>query len=290
MPASGPPRPAGGVEASEWGTAAASHTVPIVTAARPVPTSTERIKAHVDDHVGWLVLNQPDKHNALSGDMFRALGEVLTEWAGDDDVRVVVVRGEGERAFASGADIGDLGGGISGPSSSGQRGTTLAIAKPVIAMIHGYCIGGGLMVAMEADLRIASEDATFGIPAARLGAGYPLDSVQRLVALCGPAHASSILFTGDRLNAEVALRIGLVNEVVPKGALEHRVQALAAQISDHAPLSMMASKASIAASIGLAGSTEAAARELIAACWDSADFAEGKASFAEKRTPRFTGR
>ena len=257
---------------------------------RPVPTSTERIRAHVADRVGWLVLNQPDKHNALSGDMFRALGEVLKDWATDEGVRVIVVRGEGERAFASGADLGDLGAAISGPSSSGQRGTTLQIGKPVIAMIHGYCIGGGLMVAMEADLRVAADDASFGIPAARLGAGYPFNSVQRLVALVGPAWASTILFTGDRLNAEQALRIGLVNEVVPKGGLEHRVQALAAQIAEHAPVSIAASKASIGAAIGLADALESAARELIDACWGSADFAEGRAAFAEKRTPRFTGR
>ncbi len=254
-------------------------------------TTTERIRAHVDDHVGWLVLNQPDKHNALSGDMFSAIGEVLRTWQDDDEIRVVVVRGEGERAFASGADIGELGTTVRGPrAGSSQPATTLAIGKPVIAMIHGYCIGGGLMVAMEADLRVAADDATFGIPAGRLGAGYPFESVQRLVALVGPEWASSILLAGTRVGAIEAERIGLISEVVPKAELGARVVSLAALIASNAPLSLAAAKASIAASLGLAGSSETVARSLIQECWSSADFGEGRAAFAEKRVPRFLGR
>jgi enoyl-CoA hydratase/carnithine racemase len=254
-----------------------------------VATSTERIKASVDGGIGRLVLNKPEKHNALSADMFAAIGEVMAAWEADPGVRVIVVRGAGDRAFASGADIGDIGAGIRGPRARSQRTTTLSTSKPVIALIHGYCIGGGLMVAMEADLRYAADDARFGIPAARLGAGYPAHSVRRLVGLVGVTHAASILLTGDQIDAETAARIGLVNAVKMKAELDDFVDGVAERLSTNAPLAMAASKAAITNAAGV-GPGDDDVSALITACWSSADFAEGRAAFAEKRPAQFTGR
>ena len=243
------------------------------------------------DGVGWITLNRPEKRNAISDEMFAALSSLTDGWAGDDEVRVVVIRGAGDQAFASGADMGELDSSTAGsPPPGARKGFSLQINKPLIAMVHGFCIGGGLMVAMEADIRIASDDAVFAIPAGPLGAGYPLVGVQRLVALVGPAHASTIMFTGDRFDARRALELGLVNEVVPRSELEARVTALASRIAANAPLSLAAAKAVINATIGTPGATFGDAQALIDACWESEDFREGRRAFAEKRTPGFRGR
>jgi len=258
---------------------------------RQVPTSTENIHAYVEDRVGWLVLNRPEKHNAISDEMYDSIAEVLAEWATDDEVRVVVVRGAGEKAFASGADMGELNRDLGGePHPGGRKSETLAINKPVIAMIHGYCIGGGMMVAMDADIRIAADDAVFSIPAGPLGAGYPMAGARRLVTLVGAAHASMLMFTGERIDAKVAERLGLVNRTIPKPHLENAAKVLAAMIAKNAPLSLAAAKASIAAYTGVPGYTDEFAQELIDRCWVSEDFVEGRTAFAEKRTPNFGGK
>lgn len=258
---------------------------------RRVPTPTEQVLAHVDDGVGWITLNRPEKRNAISDDMFAAMTALVGGWDSDDDVRVVVVRGAGDQAFASGADMGELDRtGADGPPPGARKGVTLRTHKPVIAMVHGFCIGGGLMVAMEADIRIAADDSVFAVPAGPLGAGYPLVGVQRLVALVGPAHAATIMFTGDRFDAQRALELGLVNEVVPRNHLEARVTSLARRIAANAPLSLAAAKAVIDATTGTPGATFGEAQALIDACWLSDDFREGRRAFAEKRTPEFRGR
>jgi enoyl-CoA hydratase/carnithine racemase len=258
---------------------------------RTVSTLSEQVLAHVVDRVGWITLNRPEKRNAISDEMFAALSALADEWGRDDEVRVVVVRGAGEQAFASGADMGELDHSTAGsPPSGARKGFTLQIPKPLIAMVHGFCIGGGLMVAMEADLRIAADDAVFAIPAGPLGAGYPLLGVQRLVSLVGPSHAASIMFTGDRFDARRALELGLVNEVVPRAQLEERVVALAGRIAENAPLSLAAAKAVIEATIGTPGATFGDAQALIDACWVSDDFREGRRAFTEKRRPEFRGR
>lgn len=258
---------------------------------RSVATSTEQIQAHVEDSVGWLTLNRADKRNAISEEMFTSIAEVLAEWANDDEVRVVVVRGAGDQAFASGADLGEIDINITGyPPPGARKPRTITINKPVIAMIHGYCIGGGMMVAMDADIRVASEDAIFSIPAGPLGAGYPLVGVQKLVALVGHAQAAMLLFTGERIDARIAERLGLVNKTVPKIHLEAATKALAARIAQNAPMSLAAAKAAMNAFIQIPGCSLEEAQELIDRCWVSADFVEGRAAFAEKRLPKFTGR
>ena len=258
---------------------------------RQVVTPTEQIQAYVEDGIGWVILNRPEKHNAISEDMFAAMAALMVEWTADDEVRVVVVRGVGDSSFASGADMGELDQNTVGyPPPGARKGMTLVIPKPVIAMINGYAIGGGLMLAMDADIRVAAHDAVFGIPAAPLGAGYPLVGVQRLVALVGMAQAATIMFMGDRFAADTAERLGLVNKVVPQPQLEMATKALATRIAQNAPMSMAAAKAVMNAVTAMPGSSIDGAQDLIDRCWVSSDFVEGRTAFAEKRTPQFRGR
>jgi enoyl-CoA hydratase/carnithine racemase len=255
----------------------------------------EQLRATVADGIGTIVFDNPEKHNAMTGEMLAALGRVTHAFADDPDVRVVVVRGAGDRAFVSGADINQLG---SGEISTPPAGTTvpapsrrmLAVGKPVLALIHGYCIGGGVMVALAADLRICGDDAQFGIPAGKLGVGYPHEATTMLVALVGPGHAAEILFSGRRIDAAEALRIGLVNHVVPKNGLEDYVHELAREIADNAPLSHVAHQRSIHAAVTGDAAARAGVDEAIAAAWNSADFREGATAFLERRAPNFEGR
>jgi enoyl-CoA hydratase/carnithine racemase len=261
-------------------------------------TGCEQLRATVADGIGTIVFDNPEKHNAMTGDMLAALGRVASGFAEDPDVRVVIVRGAGDRAFVSGADINQLGSGEIGtpPAGAADAATRapprrmLAVGKPVVALIHGYCIGGGVMVALAADLRICSDDAQFGIPAAKLGVGYPHEATTTLVALVGPGHAAEILFSGRRIDANEALRIGLVNHVVAKNGLEEFVHDLARDIADNAPLSHVAHQRSIHAAVTGDAHERVGVDDAIAAAWNSADFREGASAFLERRTPTFEGR
>lgn len=259
-------------------------------------TGCDQLHATVDDDgIGVIVFDNPAKHNAMTGDMLAALARVRQAFAADPGVRVVVVTGAGDRAFISGADIAQLGSGqIDTPPPSGSttpsptRGA-LAIGKPVVAMIRGYCLGGGVMIALGADIRICSEDASFGIPAAKLGVGYPYEATSTLVALVGPGQAAEILFTGRRIDAREAERIGLVNRVVGADALEDAVFTMAREIARNAPLSHVAHQRSIHAAVSGRDDEQAAVDEAIQAAWASDDFREGAAAFMERRDPRFRG-
>lgn len=261
-------------------------------------TGCDQLLATVDDDgIGVIVFDNPAKHNAMTGDMIAALGRVRQAFAADPTVRVVVVRGAGDRAFVSGADIGQLGGGqiatpppASAPSASPPTRGMLATGKPTLAMIRGYCIGGGVMVALAADLRICSDDASFGIPAAKLGVGYPHEATATLVALVGPGQAAEILYTGRRIDAREAERIGLVNRVVPADALEATVFDLAREIARNAPLSHVAHQRSIHAAVSGRADELPGVESAIAAAWASDDFREGATAFLERRTPDFRGR
>jgi enoyl-CoA hydratase len=260
-------------------------------------TGTDKLLAEIDGGLGIVTFNQPEKHNVLSREMREALPILLATLQADPSVRVVVLAGAGEKAFMAGADISEF---ASMPAPSVPGGASIRTAvtdpwtrleKPILAMIRGYCLGGGVLIALEADIRIASEDARFGIPAARLGAGYPLEGVQKLVAQVGPAHASDILFSGRRFGAEEALAMGLVNRVVPADELHPVVMAQARSIADNAPLTVAAAKFAIAqARLGPDRIDDARMGQLIDACFASEDFREGQAAFREKRSPRFTGR
>ena len=263
-----------------------------------IDAGTDKLLAEVAGHVATVTFNNPAKLNALSRDMRAALPGLLKTLNGDNDVRVIVVTGAGDRAFVSGADISEFGDQRTSPEARaaydrGQAALTSAWAevdKPIIAMIRGYCLGGGLLTALQADIRIASDDSQFGIPAARLGLGYGFGGVTALLNLVSPATAAEILFSARRFPAAEALRMGLVNQVVPVDRLHDTVHALAGGIARNAPLTIAAAKSAIRAAAQPPGERDLARVEAqVEACFRSADYLEGQRAFAEKRPPEFTG-
>lgn len=262
------------------------------------PEANTRILTRKQDGIGWLTINQPEKRNAISLAMWDSIASAADDFATDDSVRVVVMHGAGGKAFASGADISEFDrvrADAAAQEAYGRRSGTARhklenLRKPLIAMIQGFCIGGGYAVALMADLRIASDDSRFGIPAARLGIAYGQHSLERLVALAGPAIAKEILFTGRQLDAAEALACRLVNRVVPAEQLQDVVTALALEIAHNAPLSVEASKVAIDQIAGdPAARDPALVQRLNRACFDSADYSEGRRAFQEKRPPVFAG-
>lgn len=261
-------------------------------------TGTERLLVEVAGPVAIVTFNNPRKHNALTADMRAALPGLLRSLNADGDVRVIVMTGAGDKAFASGADISEFG---EQRTSAAARASYDAVSaavfdawasldKPVIAMIRGFCMGGGLLTALQADIRIAADDSQFGIPAARLGLGYPVSGVTALTNLIGPASTAEILFSARRIPAAEALRIGLVNRVVPAASLRETVLTLAERIAANAPLTVAAAKAAIREVGRPPGRRDLARVEaMVEACYQSADYLEGQRAFAEKRPPAFTG-
>ncbi len=262
-------------------------------------STSDKILLDKRDGVGWLTINNPERRNAISLDMWEAMGSGFQDFASDDEVRCVVMRGAGDKAFASGADISQFEKHRSdadaaeayGKISKGVRRQMIAFEKPLIAMIRGFCMGGGLGIAMTADLRIAADDSVFGIPAARLSIAYDFLNLSNLVHLVGPARAKEILLTARRFDAGEALQMGLVNSVVPVAELEASLDELTQRIVDNAPLSLKASKLTIDEVVKDAGDRDMARIEVLSrACFDSEDYAEGRAAFMEKREPTFRGR
>jgi len=263
-----------------------------------IDTGTDKMLAHVEDGIGWMTYNNPARLNAMSYDMQIAVPRILGAFAADPEVHVIVVRGAGEKAFVSGADISEFSDKRTTVAARADYDEALArawgswrlIDTPIIAMIRGYCIGGGLLTAMKIDIRIAAEGSQFGVPAAKLGLGYAYGGVEELMSLVGPAWAAEILFSARRLDADEALRIGLVNRVVPVDELESNVRELAATIAGNAPLTVRACKAAIREA-----RREPSARDLdavermVEACFRSEDYLEGQAAFAERRSPRLRG-
>jgi enoyl-CoA hydratase len=265
---------------------------------RRIETGTEKLLAEVTDGVARVTFNNPAKRNALSLEMRAALPKLLQSLQDDPAVRVVVLTGAGTEAFVSGADISEFGQQRTRSESRAEydrQGADAARAwatldKPVLAMIRGYCIGGGLITALQADVRIASDDAQFGVPAARLGLGYPFAGVEALAQVVGASWAAEILFSARRLSAAEALAIGLVNRVVPADRLEAEVTELARSIRDNAPLTVAACKAALRQ-----WRRDPEKRDLprvaslVEACFRSEDYKEGQRAFLEKRRARFTG-
>jgi enoyl-CoA hydratase/carnithine racemase len=261
-------------------------------------TGTERLLVEVSGPVATVTFNNPGKHNALSSDIRAALPRLLRALNADDEVRVVVVTGAGGKAFASGADISEFGEQRTSAAARARYDETWAavndawgsLGKPVIAMIQGFCMGGGLLTALQADIRIASDNSQFGVPAARLGLGYAVSGVRALVNLVGPASTAEILFSARRFTAAEALQMGLVNRVVPAGDLHEAVMDLAGSIARGAPLTIAAAKAAIRELSRPDGQRDLAKVDaMVEACFGSADYLEGQRAFAEKRPPAFTG-
>jgi len=262
-------------------------------------TGTDRLLVEVTGHIATVTFNNPARHNALSAEMRAALPSLLAGLNADADVRVIVVTGAGDKAFASGADISEFGAQRTAPADRAayDRGQAAladawaSVDKPVIAMIRGFCLGGGLLTALQADIRIASDDSRFGIPAARLGLGYGFSGVTALMSLIGPARTSEVLFSARRFSAAEALQMGLVNQVVPASALRETVFGLAEAIGHNAPLTVAAAKAAIREASAPPGERDLArVQGLVEACFRSDDYLEGQRAFAEKRPPAFTGR
>ncbi len=257
-----------------------------------------KMLAAVRDGVGLITFNQPEKRNAMSVEMWDGLADILDVWERAPAVHVVVLAGAGDKAFVSGADISQFEQRRGNADAqreydrltSAGRAKLAAFGKPVIACIQGFCLGGGLGIALQADIRVAAEGSMFGIPAAKLGIAYGFDMVRRLVSLVGPAHAATLLFTGERIGAAEAARIGLVNQVVPAAALEETVMKMARGIAGNAPLSISSMKLILRqATLDPANRDMDAVERAVAACFDSADYAEGRTAFMEKRRPVFRG-
>jgi len=261
---------------------------------------TERMRAWVTaDGIGWLLFNNPARHNALALDMWQAMGDALEAYAADDRVRVVVMRGAGGKAFVSGADISEFDSKRSNAQQKRAYGRIAGRAtrwlatmeKPLLALIEGYCIGGGLATALAADVRIATTDSTFGIPAARLGLGYEYDGLAKLARTVGPAHARDIMLSARFFPAEEAKSMGLVNFIYSREDIEAFTLDYAAKIAANAPLTLFAAKAAVNAFErgGQADEVEVV-EQRVNACFDSTDYQEGRRAFAAKRPPIFEGR
>ncbi len=269
------------------------------TAAPSKSFADGKMLAAVEGGVGLVTFNQPEKRNAMSVAMWQGLGEILDGFAADEAVRVVILTGAGHKAFVSGADISQFEKARSNADAqreydrltSAGRDKLANFPKPTIARIRGFCLGGGLGIAMMADLRIAAQDSAFGIPAARLGIAYGPDMTRRLVDLVGPAHARMLLFSGARIDAEEAQRIGLVNRTVKDDELSDVVLELAGTLADNAPLSLRAAKVMVEQVTRDESRRDRIAMDaVIQACFDSEDYREGRTAFMEKRRPVFKGR
>ena len=265
----------------------------------PIPTLTDKLIARKEGAIGWVIFNNPERHNATSYEMWQSLPLVLEAYVRDPEVRVIIFRGTGEKAFSAGADISQfkekrsseeavkLYNDTADASSRALR----ECAKPTIAMIHGYCIGGGAAIAVGCDIRIASDSAKFGVPAAKLGLGYRFDGINRLSSIVGPSFTAEIFFTARQFTAQEALQMGLVNRLLPAAELESYTLDYANTIATNAPLTIAAVKRSlIELSKNPANRDLEQCQRMVDACFQSEDYKEGRTAFMEKRKPQFNGR
>jgi enoyl-CoA hydratase len=246
----------------------------------------------------WITAQNPARMNALTSAMWQALPTHVADAVADPNVRVIILRGAGDKAFSAGADISEFETARTGTAAKAYDALNdaafnalLNCPKPTIAMIHGFCLGGGLALALCCDLRIADDASQFAIPAAKLGIGYNARWVRPILATMSPARAKELLFTGRRFKADEAAAMGLVSRVAAWTSLEGETRALAAQIAANAPLSIAAAKRVIDEIVRHPenpGMTEL--DRLVSACFESEDYAEGRRAFLEKRKPQFKGK
>jgi enoyl-CoA hydratase/carnithine racemase len=256
-------------------------------------SSDSRIHADVDGHVGTLTIANPTKQNALSFEMWASLPDLVRSLDENPALRVIVLRGAGEKAFASGSDISQFGERRNTPEGVALYNATVdravaamgAAQKPTIAWIHGYCFGGGLALALHCDLRIAGEKASFCVPAGKVGLGYNHLWLQRLTWAVGPARAKEIVYTARRYDQVDALRMGLAN----LHCSEQEFAALLQEIVALAPLTLRAAKAAVDATTAAGPYDPAAAMAAVRRCFESRDYIEGRTAFTDKRSPLFKG-
>jgi enoyl-CoA hydratase len=271
----------------------------VMTQAAAVATpQADKMLSRKEGSVGYVIFNNPERHNAVSLDMWQAAGEMLDEFRSDNNIKVVVVTGNGGKAFVSGADISRFEKERSNEEAVAKYNAVVEksyaafheFPKPVIAMIRGYCIGGGMGLATCCDIRIATEGSTFAVPAAKLGLGYAYPGLKLLVDVVGPSFAMEIFYTARQFTAAEALTMGLVNRVVPDGELESYVQKYADTIAGNAPLTIKAVKAVISEMMKDESNRDLKrAQAAVDACFKSRDYEEGRKAFMEKRKPVFTG-
>jgi enoyl-CoA hydratase len=262
-------------------------------------TERDKILAVKEGSVAILTFNNPERHNAMSLDMWRMAAVDIARFGSDPEVRVMVLQGAGGKAFVSGADISKFEDERSTAEAvneyneavEGLCETLIDCEKPTIALIQGYCIGGGLNIAVCCDLRYCNQSARFGIPAARLGIGYPHSSVRRLMDLIGPQFVREMLFTARHADATHALRIGLVNGILDDREINSCVRQTAVQIAENAPLSVHAAKTAVREMLkDRSHSDLALCDQAVERCFDSEDYREGRRAFMEKRKPAFKGK
>ena len=259
---------------------------------------TDKILAQKEAGVGWITINNPARRNAISLDMWQGMAQAFDAFAADPEIRCVVMHGAGDKAFASGADISQFekhranaeAAEEYGRISKATRNSMISFDKPLIAMIRGFCMGGGLGIAMTADLRIAADDAVFGIPAARLSIAYDFMNLTQLVDLVGPAKGKEILLTARRFSAQEAVAMGLVNSVVPVAELAAAVKEVTDRLVENAPLSLRASKLTINEVVKDSEQRDwELIKQLETDCFNSDDYKEGRTAFMAKRKPVFSG-
>lgn len=259
--------------------------------------SEGKLRVERDGPIGRLVLDNPERRNAIGGEMWRGIPKAVAELDADPAIRCIVLRGEGTVAFAAGADISEF---EQRRSSEAEVKSYEALVdaahhsienspKPVIALIHGFCVGGGLAVALSCDLRYADASSRFAIPAARLGLAYGIPGTNRLIATVGHAAAREIMFSARRFSADEARAMGLVNRVLPDAELDDYVRKIALELAANAPLTIAASKSVINTLIAAKGDYAEAAK-MVARCMKSEDYVEGRRAFMEKRAPTFKGK
>jgi enoyl-CoA hydratase/carnithine racemase len=259
---------------------------------------TSKLIAEIRGSAGYLILNAPGRRNALDHDMWAGIPPIIERFAKEPSVRLVLLTGQGGSAFSAGADISEFDDNRANDESGQayERATEAAFAslyqctKPVVAAIRGICFGGGFALAMACDLRLASDDARFSIPAGKLGIGYGLLLTEALVRRVGAATAADMLLTARIYSAAEALARGIVQRVAPAATFDALVQDILATVGENAPLSLAASKTAIHAAVDGDEAARATAAKLFAACMRSEDYKEGRRAFAEKRKPKFEGR
>lgn len=251
-----------------------------------------------DGSLAWLVFDHEQRRNAITVDMWKTIPGALRELQEDETIRVVVMRGSGDEAFVSGADISEFERTRTGSAGREYDATTARafdalrnLEKPLIALVHGFCIGGGAAIALTADLRYAADDAVFAVPPARLGLGYHTAGVEALIRAVGFSGAADLLFTARRIHAKEAQQLGLVNDVLNKDEIDQRVARIAHTIAENAPLTVRSAKITLQELAKREGARDQdRIQRSIERCYQSEDFQEGIRAFLEKRKPRFQGK